>query len=232
MSKTTRRRSTLVTLALLTVAGCRAKSGGGAAGAPAPSAADFSRGLQAYIERRGDLCVGRPSWPIDVPEGSRLGPDPVQLPVLERLGVVTSTVLAERREGVATPFNMRRYRLTAEGRKHYIDRDTRLPVSPDDPHAGRRVDFCVLKLTTGTVTKWELQPGATPTATVSYRYGVDAPAWVRDPAFQRVFPAIARFVAGAGTAELVEGFTLRPEGWTANELLPAAPAPGQATASR
>jgi len=225
-----------MTLALLAggAGGCRAKSEGhgAAAGAPAPTAADFTRGLQAYIERRGDLCVSRPSWPIDVPEGARLGPDPVQLPVLERLGVVTSTVLAERRAGVATPFNMRRYRLTAEGRKHYIDRETRLPVAPEDPHAGVRADFCVLSLTLGKVTKWDVQPGPPPTATVSYSYGVDAPAWVHDPGFQRVFPAIARFVAGAGTAELVEGFTLQPEGWTANELLPKAPVPGQATASR
>ena len=33
-----------------------------------PSRADFTRGMQAYLEQRGDLCVGRPSWPIDVPD--------------------------------------------------------------------------------------------------------------------------------------------------------------------
>jgi hypothetical protein len=221
------------TLALLAAvaSGCRANTDAAVAAAPPEAtAADFTRGMQAWVERRGDLCVGRPSWPVDVPEGARLGPDPVQLPVLEHLGVVTSTVLPERRDGVATPFNLRRYRLTAEGRKHYIDRATRLAVSPEDPGAAAHADLCVLRLTLGQVTKWEVQLGPTPTATVSYTYGVDAPAWVRDPSFKRAFPAIARLVAGAGTAELVEGFTRGPAGWTANELLPKTP--GQATASR
>jgi hypothetical protein len=39
-----------------------------------------------------------------------------------------------------------------------------------------------------------------------------------------VFPAVARLLAGDGKAELVEGFTLAPGGWIANELLPRAPA--------
>ncbi|HVU51287.1 MAG TPA: hypothetical protein VHL80_11405 [Polyangia bacterium] len=225
---------TLSLLAALAAAasGCRARRAAERTPAPAATADTFTRAVQAYLDRRGDLCVGRPTWPIDVPEGARLGPDVVQLPVLERLGVVTSTVLPERRAGVATPFNLRRYRLTAEGRKRYIDRETRLPVAPEDPPAGARADFCVLSLALGKVTRWEVQPGATPTATVSYTYTVDAPAWVRDPGFQRVFPAVARLVAGAGTAELVEGFTLAPAGWTANELLPGTTVPGEATAAR
>ena len=201
--------------------GCRSKGEGSAAGADAASAAAFTRGMQAYLEKRGDLCVGRATWPIDVAEGARLGPDVVQLPVLERLGLVTSTVMAERRDGVATPFNQRRYRLTAAGRARYIDRQTRLPIAPEEPHAAERADLCVLRLTLGKVTRWDLQPGgATPTAIVSYTYGVDAPAWTRDAGFQKAFPAVARLVAGAGSAELVEGFTLTPAGWTANELVP------------
>jgi hypothetical protein len=116
---------------------------------------------------------------------------------------------------------MRRYRLTAEGRAHYLDRQTRLPAPTEDPRVAAHADFCVLRLSLSKVTKWEMEQGANPpAAAVSYTYDVEAPAWVRDPAFKKAFPAVGRLVSGAGTAELVEGFTLAPGGWTAKELLP------------
>jgi hypothetical protein len=58
---------------------------------------------------------------------------------------------------------------------------------------------------------------------VAYTYAVEAPDWARDPAFQRVYPAVARVLAGAGKAELKEGFTRTADGWLANELVPAEP---------
>jgi hypothetical protein len=213
-------KGALLAAALLAGAGgCRPKTD--------PTRADLTGGMQAYLEQRGDLCLGRPRWPIDVldrggPDGAR---DALQLPVLERLGLVTSAVLPERVDGVASPFNLRRYRLTASGRKHYIDRETRLPTSPDDPAAAARADFCVVKLTLGDVAGWEVQRGAPPSALVSYTYRAEAPPWTRDAGFQKVFPAVARLVGGAGTAQLVEGFTLTPGGWRANELLPRPAAP-------
>lgn len=183
------------------------------------SRANFRRGMEAYLRQRGDLCVGRPSWPIDVPEadsGVRAS-DALQLPVLERLGLATSTVLPVRVDGRETPFRVRRFRLTAAGREHYIDRRTRAPVSPDD--SAGRADFCVARLGLRDVESWDLQlHGGAPAAVVSYTYTVEAPAWTRDPGFQRTFPAVARVLRGAGTAKLVEGFTLTADGWTATEL--------------
>jgi hypothetical protein len=224
MKETTGGRLLLAIALLTAAAGCREKRDA--------AREDFTRGVRAYLERRGDLCVGRPSWPIDVPVDARLGPDLTQLPALERLGLVTSSVIAERREGVATPFEARRYRLTAAGRARYLDRETRLPASPEDPRAAERSDFCPLALTLAQVTKGEVQQGGA-TALVSYTYAVEAPPWTRDAGFQKAFPAVARVVAGAGRAELVEGFTLTAAGWMANELLPkpgARPLPLQAAA--
>ena len=211
-------------LALVANAGaCRSKPGAGGVGADQrqeANAATFTRGVEDYLERRGDLCLGLRSWPIDVPADSKIVKDVVQLPTLERLGVLKSSVIAERRGGVATPFSLRRYQLTAEGRAHYIDRETRLPTSPEDPRASARADFCVVRLTLGKVTKWEVEKGGpAETAVVSYTYAVEAPPWVRDMGFEKAFPAVARLVTGAGAAELVEGFTLTPSGWTANELV-------------
>jgi hypothetical protein len=215
-----RRSLTLVPpLLVIALAGCTSKLDA--------SRESFTRGMRAYLERRGDLCVGRPSWPIDVDTraGAAAPNDALQLPVLERLGLATSTVLPVRVAGQATPFEARRYRLTAEGRAHYLDRRTRQPVSPDEPDVGRHADLCVLSLGLAKVERWEVQKDARPpTALVSYTYTVEAPAWASDAGFEKVFPAVARVRRGAGTAQLVEGFTLGPDGWTANELLPAAPA--------
>jgi hypothetical protein len=214
--KTTTRMTALLLLAAASGA-CRSKV--------EPTREDFTRGMQAYLGQRGDLCIGRPSWPIDIAEGTNLGSDALQLPVLERLGLVTSAMLPVRVGGEATPFNARRYRLTAAGRERYLDRATRRPLAPDEPGAAQHADFCVAKLALDRVESWEVQPAAAPTsAMVSYTYTVDAPPWAADPGFQKVFPAVSRVLRGAGTAQLVEGFSLRPEGWTANELVPKADA--------
>ena len=48
----------------------------------------FTRAMNTYLEKRGDLCLAKSSWPIDVTQheidiGAR---NAVQMPVLERLG--------------------------------------------------------------------------------------------------------------------------------------------------
>jgi hypothetical protein len=215
MTNTYAKRLLLLACGLAVAAACRTKSD--------PTRAAFERGLQAYLARRGDLCVGRPRWPVDVPAGAEGTADAVQLPVLEQLGLVKSAVINVRVDGAATPFQARRYRLTSAGHQLYLDRDTRLPAAPDDTRAPERADLCFAKLTLDKVTRWEIQKeGPAPTALVSYTYHADAPAVARDPRFASVFPAVARVLAGDGKAELVEGFTLTSSGWTANELLPRA----------
>ena len=183
----------------------------------------FRDGLEEYLHRRGDLCVDRPGWPIDVTEldrsqGSR---DARQLPVLARLGVVEGREVSVRSKDAPrdAPTKVTRYQLTELGRRSYIDRRTRKPVDPNDEDA--QPDFCVARLSLADVVSWELKPDdkAPTSATVSYTYDVDASAWMRDPEAGRVFPAVARVLAGARKATLTEGFTLTPAGWVANELV-------------
>jgi len=216
MTNTSAKQLFLLACALTVAAACRAK----VESKIDPTRAAFERGLQAYLARRGNLCVGRPRWPIDVPAGTEGTADTVQLPVLEQLGLVTSTVIQVRVGGTATPFQARRYRLTSAGRRLYLDRDTGQPTAPDDARAPERADLCFATLTLDQVARWEIQKeGPATTALVSYTYHADAPAVARDPRLGRVFPAVARLLAGDGKAELVEGFTLTSSGWTANELL-------------
>lgn len=210
----------ILALALLAAVGCGSKT--------EASRANFERGLRSYLAKRGDLCVGWKRWPVDVTDAQLAAgaPDALQLPVLERLGIVSSTVLPVRDEGRATPFKLRRYRLTAKGRQSYWERATHDLVIPDDPTAWQRGDLCVAKLRLARVEGWDLGSGANPpTALVSYTYAVEAPAWTADEGFRKVFPAVARVLGGAASAQLVENFTLAPDGWVANELLPDAEPP-------
>jgi hypothetical protein len=202
-----------------------APAGGAKPGAVRPEVTreGFRAGLEEYMHRRGDLCVDKPSWPIDVTEldraqGTR---DARQLPVLAGLGVVEGREVAVRSKDAPRGASTRvtRYQLTELGRRSYIDRRTRKPVDPNDEDA--QPDLCVARLSLADVVSWELRPDdkAPTSATVSYTYEVAAPAWMRDPEAGRVFPAVARVLAGAREATLTEGFTLTPAGWVANELV-------------
>jgi hypothetical protein len=216
MTNTSAKRLFLLACALTVAVACRAKI----ESKIDPTRAAFERGLEAYLARRGDLCVGRPRWPIDVPVDAQGTADAIQLPVLEQVGLAKSTIIEQRVDGAATPFHARRYRLTSAGYRVYLDRDTGQPASPEDARAPERADLCFARVTLDKVTRWELQKeGPVPTALVSYTYHAAAPAVARDPRFAHAFPAVARLLAGDGKAELVEGFTLTSSGWTANELL-------------
>ncbi len=183
----------------------------------------FRAGLEEYLHMRGDLCVDKPRWPIDVApldlqRGSR---DARQLPVLARLGVVAGHAVSVRskEDPQAAPRVVTRYELTALGRQSFIDRHTRKAVDPNDEEA--QPDFCLARLSLADIVRWELRPNdKAPTgATVSYTYAVEAPAWARDPEAERVFPAVGRVIEGARHATLTEDFTLTSTGWVANELV-------------
>jgi hypothetical protein len=196
----------LCLLSLLALAACARKTDA--------NRANFTAGLEAYLGRRGDLCLGRAIWPVDVDAHETQGRDALQMPVLEKLGLVESSRVTLDSMGMV---DAKRYRLTARGRAQYLDRNTRRPTDPDG-HG----DFCVARIGLGQVASWEMtkEPG-NGGAEIAYTYTVDAPAWTRDPDFRRVFPAVARLLDGAGHAQLKEGFTLTKDGWIANELLPA-----------
>jgi hypothetical protein len=197
------------------IAGCADKR--------APTAANFTRGLDDYLRVRGDLCLGLggEQWPIDVWPGSPAAHDrnAVQMPVLEKLGLVSSSgaVVEKTSATGVSRVAVRRYRLTDAGRAHYRQR-------PGLASGSGVSDFCVAKLTLDQVAGWEISDrgGGQRGAIVHYTYHVDAAPWTRDPDARRVFPMVDRVVRGAGSAQLAEGFTLTADGWVANELLPAA----------
>lgn len=199
---------------------------GGCSNEHALNQANIGKAMQTYLAQRGDLCLAKSNWPIDVTAaesgtGSRNG---VQMPVLENLGLVSaSDAVGERRDddGNVTTVPVRRYQLTAEGKKYYLARAPH-KHEVDSRFAAAPYDFCAAKLTLDRVVGWETpkRPGATgpDEAVVTYTYQVTPAPWAKDDNVGRVFPMVYTILKGAGVMQLKETFVLTETGWEAKDL--------------
>ena len=172
----------------------------------------FKPAVERYLAAKGDLCLGKFNWPIVVTEGDRqhTSRDSIQMPVLEKLGLVVSS-------RAANDPNARSYDLTPEGRKYYIHKKTytRGPLDAPVEHPG---DFCAARLNLNRVVSWlpvTVVDGQEQT-TVRYTYKLAFVApWARDPGIQKAFPMVDRIVAGEGTQQLVQVFARIDGRWAA-----------------
>src|SRR5262245_57692482 len=87
---------------------------GAHAGTSDPKPKELKRAVQAFLADHGDLCLAMYTWPRDVTAEDRESNsnEAVQMPVLERLGVVQSTELQ--------PELTKRYSLTDEGQQYFL----------------------------------------------------------------------------------------------------------------
>jgi hypothetical protein len=163
--------------------------------------------VQQYLHDRGDLCLGKFSWPIDITDQERQTgtADAIQMPVLQKLGLVTSSALSPA---------VTRYELTDTGKKFYLQK-TMIGMGRHEQPAVHSGDFCVAKLSLDKVVSWE--PPATvdghQQTTVTYTYKIAAADWTGDPDFERAFPRVKVVVQGAGKLELKESFRLAGQSW-------------------
>ena len=202
--------------ALMAAAALVALPGCGQADAKAPSREAFETGLRAFLADGHDqLCLGMYDWPIDLTEaeagaGSRHA---VQLPVFEKLGLATSTVVGVPRSAENPDGAIKRYALTDEGRKYfkahsYKGRDG----------AVHQNDFCVARISLDHVDGWQLDEHDAQhrAATVSYSYRIEPAPWLQDTDAQRVLPMVAKVIKGAGGGlQMHQGFALGDKGWVA-----------------
>ncbi|WP_157522326.1 hypothetical protein [Mitsuaria sp. 7] len=209
-------------LALAALSACSRPGDPSASTASAePTADHFVAGMQAYLAKRGDLCLAKTEWPIDLTQreidaGAR---NALQMPVLERLGLASSTVAevdVKDDNEVSHHMKVRRYALTETGRQFYVTREQPRP----DGGKEARGDFCAAKLSLDKVVHWELGgEGKDRHAVVSYTYQVKAAPWTGDAELQKVFPVVAQVIRGAGSAQLQETFKKTETGWVAVDLL-------------
>ncbi|WP_051362084.1 hypothetical protein [Solimonas soli] len=177
---------------------------------------NFRHALEDTLAERGDICLAMFDWPLELtPAEAGAGTrHAVQLPVFEKLGLATSTVVdvpktADNPQGV-----VKRYALTGEGRKYYKPH----PYTSRDG-AGHARDFCVAHVRLERIVGWQLDThdAAHPAAVVSYTYEIDPAPWLQDADARRVLPMVARAIEGAGgRLQLRQGFTLGEQGWVAS----------------
>jgi hypothetical protein len=178
------------------------------------NAQNLTAAMNAYLAKRGDLCLGKDKWPVDVParEVGTRARNAVQMPVLEHVGLVTATTANVEANGDTPATTVTRYMLTDEGRKYFIAHE----MPGQDAHA----DFCAAHLTLDKVVGWEAQKdGKDPSeVVVTYTYKIDAAPWTGDADVQKAFPMVDRVVRGAGTMQLKQNFKHTGSGWVAGGI--------------
>lgn len=186
----------------------------------APSDTNFSKAINGYLAKHGEVCtvIGR-QFPIDVPRSEKeeqygIGP---KLAALEQVGLVhgnetTATVhgMLDPLRGSTPPQPVRRYELTADGRKYF----QQIPGT-----LGRASGFCYGLKSVDSVVKWtEPAAGTTSQIEVTYTYRiVDAASWAQRSEVQQAFSDIRTTINGASKTTEVAGLQLTSEGWEVPE---------------
>jgi hypothetical protein len=170
-------------------------SGAVQAGTAEPSESELTSAVTHYLSDHGDLCVGKFTWPRVVSQQDQLARtnDAVQLPVLERLGLVESTEISA--PTAATAETARRYSLTAKGRRYYLQKK-RITLGVHDQPVEHDKDLCVVRLSLDKVVKWSPpeQVHGHPETVVRYTYHVKSADWMADPQARQVFPVVDRII--------------------------------------
>jgi hypothetical protein len=189
--------------------------------APAqPNRTAVTIALRDYLAKQGNFCLGKFDWPIDVSERDfQLGTrDAVQMPVLEKLGLVVSSEASVIRriddgeEAVA----VRRYALTKSGETYYLKREI-VRTNLDGQRIVYRGDFCAAKLSLNRLVKWDdpTKVGGYEETTAKYTYSITSASWTRDEEIRKVFPMLDRLIRGEGTLQLQQRFRLVGKSWVA-----------------
>jgi len=178
---------------------------------PEANLQNLTAAMNAYLAKKGDLCLGKTRWPIDVPqrEAGTRARNALQMPVLERLGLVSASKakVEDEKDKEAGEIEVTRYALTGEGKKYFLEREP-------------QGDFCAAHLTLDKIVGWETRKDAKEPSevVVTYTYRIDAAPWTGDTEVQKVFPMVDRVVRGAGTMQLKQNFRRTDTGWVPAEV--------------
>jgi hypothetical protein len=192
---------------------------GAQANTPAPGDKDLAPAVKAFLADHGDLCLAWYTWPRDLTAAEQRTAmnEAVQLPVLERLGIVQSVEIPAASSAPASAQSApspptKRYSLTAKGRQYYLQKKRTILNVHSQPEE-HDADFCVAHLTLDKVVKWSPPEPANGhlETTVQYTYHIKAADWMGDPEAQKLFPFVDRIIRGQGkllmsaTAQLHNG---------------------------
>ncbi len=195
-----------------------------------PSQKQLTQAVKVFLAEHGDLCMAKYTWPRDVTPQDQDAQtnDALQLPVLERLGVVKSVeVPAAKETTVATADSSapaspqpaaapptKRYSLTEKGQQYYVQKKHTV-LGLHDELKEHDADFCVAHLTLDKVVKWSPpEPVHNHLETViHYTYHVKAADWMSEPEAQKVFPVADRIIRGEGVKLMTATAALEDGKW-------------------
>jgi hypothetical protein len=198
---------------------------GAQADTPAPSDKDLVPAVKAFLADHGDLCLAWYTWPRDLTAAEQQTGmnEAVQLPVLERLGIVQSAEIPASvpKDTAAAAIGAKRYTLTAKGRQYYLRKKRTILNVHSQPEV-HDADFCVAHLTLDKVMKWSPPESVNgyPETMVQYTYHIKAADWMADPEAQKVFPVVDRIIRGQGKLLMSVSAQLQDGKWV--PVLPGA----------
>jgi hypothetical protein len=171
-----------------------------------PNQEQLSHAVTQFLVDHGDLCMAKYTWPRDVTAEDQQAQtnDALQLPVLERLGLVKSQDVESGK----------RYWLTHKGQKYYSKKKrTTLGIHGDAQEHG--ADFCVASLTLDKVVKWTPpdDPKLQTERIVSYTYRIKAADWMSDSDARKVFPIVDRIIQGQCKLQMTATVEWRDGQW-------------------
>lgn len=185
---------------------------------------NLTQGMNEYLAKNGDFCIGDTQWPIDVTqhEMNTGGHNAVQMPVMEKAGLVHSSIalvnMKDDDGNEVQDVKVMRYELTNEGKKYYLHQPGRKDASGNLKEIPG--DFCAGKMTLDKIVSWGAvkEVNGQKHTIVTYTYNIDAAEWAKKPELQKVFPMVAYVVNGGKKVQLKEGFVLTQQGWKSVDL--------------
>ncbi len=137
-----------------------------------------------------------------------------QMAVLEQAGLVHSSNttavihgMLDALRGPTPPQSVKRYDLTADGRRYFRQRADTL---------GQTASFCYGEKTVDSIVKWTepVTVGATTRTEVTYTYKIaNLPPWATRADIQRQFGDVRTIVNGISKSNEIAGLQLTSQGW-------------------
>ncbi|MET3497576.1 hypothetical protein [Variovorax boronicumulans] len=178
---------------------------------------NFTAATNDYLAQRGHVCLAKYEWPITVAAGSH-APDAQQMPVLEKLGLVSGKDVAVTAGSAAAAVPAREYALTEAGRKNYLQ--VPVVIRTTTQTLKHPADFCAATLSLDRLIGWDppqTRDGRTATSLL-FTYRIAPEPWAGAPEVLQAFPLLARAIQREGTMQIRLGVHLTPHGWVADEL--------------
>lgn len=178
-----------------------------------PDRDNFTATVNDYLAQRGHVCLAKYTWPITVAAGSH-EPDAQQMPVLEKLGLVTGRDVAASQANAPA----REYALTDTGRKYYLQ--VPVVIRTTAQTVTHPADLCAATLSLDRLVGWDppqTRDGRTATSLL-FTYRIAPDQWASTPEVQQVFPLLSRAIQREGPMQVRLGVHLTRHGWVADEL--------------